>query len=397
MTLFGYGKTTQAIAKRFGNCNIYDDKFSALTIDKQNNHFYPSEDFDPNRSSLEVTSPGIPPTHHLIKSAKNLISEYDLFFENMPTSIWISGTNGKTTTTEMIYALLKENGALKGGNIGNPLADLDQKASIWILESSSFTLHYTKRAYPDIYILLPITPDHISWHGSFKSYEETKLKPLKMMREGGVAIVPKKYADTKNDALVIGYDNPSDLANEFDIDLDSINFSEPFLSDALLALAVEKILFDKTSYKVINSYQIGRHRVEKFIDRQKRVWINDSKATNPDAVIAALRGLDRSKKIYLILGGDDKDADQNKLFELLKSIDVEIFAIGKNAQKLKVLSSKIDKPCHLSHTLGSAIQKIDQAHNQNSIAILSPSAASLDQFDSYAQRGDLFIKLVKEI
>jgi UDP-N-acetylmuramoylalanine--D-glutamate ligase len=84
MTLFGYGKTTKAIAKKFGNCKIYDDKFSAVTLDKNGNEFLPSEMFDPQKSTLEITSPGIPPFNPLIKKAKNLIREYDLFSNSMP-------------------------------------------------------------------------------------------------------------------------------------------------------------------------------------------------------------------------------------------------------------------------------------------------------------------------
>ena len=108
----------------------------------------------------------------------------------MPFSIWISGTNGKTTTTQMLTHLLEKRGAVSGGNIGTPLADLDTEASIWVLESSSFTLHHTHLASPDIYLLLPITPDHLDWHGTPEQYEADKLKPLLTMKEGELALVP---------------------------------------------------------------------------------------------------------------------------------------------------------------------------------------------------------------
>jgi UDP-N-acetylmuramoylalanine--D-glutamate ligase len=396
MTLFGYGITTKAIAKRFGGCKIYDDKFSALTTDKLGNSFHPSEDFDPSVLDLEITSPGIPPHHPLIKKAKHLVSEYDLFAPDMPTSIWISGTNGKTSTTEMVQTLLKDKGSLAGGNIGEPVANLDPTAPIWILETSSFTLHYTLIATPNIYILLPITADHISWHGSFEEYEKAKLKPLTMMSEGSVAIVPKKYADIKSDALIVGYESVVDLADYFDIDLEKVNFKEPFLTDALLALSAEKILFDRLSYEKINSYQIGRHRVEEFKDSKGRVWINDSKATNPDATIAALTPY-KSKKIFLILGGDDKDANQCKLFETIKEYDLEIFTIGANESKLTSLAKDYNIPFTNCKDLKYAVKEIDKLHSIDTISLLSPAAASLDQYSSYAQRGEEFIKLVKSL
>jgi UDP-N-acetylmuramoylalanine--D-glutamate ligase len=134
-TLFGYGITTKAIAKKLGGgCIFFDDKTQTPYTDEDNNQIFPSNQFDSDKSKLEVTTPSVPPSHPLIKSAKNLQSEYDFFAKEMPFSIWISGTNGKTTTTQMLGHLLAKRGAITGGNIGTPLAELDTKAPIWILE-----------------------------------------------------------------------------------------------------------------------------------------------------------------------------------------------------------------------------------------------------------------------
>ncbi len=394
MTLFGYGITTKAIAQKFGGCKIYDDKFSALTTDKLGNEFHPSENFNPEVADLEVTSPGIPPSHPLIQKAKHLVSEYDLFAPDMPFSIWISGTNGKTTTTAMSEALLKDRGALAGGNIGTPLAKLDNDAPIWILETSSFTLHYTNIASPNLYILLPITPDHVSWHRGFEAYEEAKLKPLKTMKEGEIAILPKKYADVETMAMKVLYEDAHDLADYFDIDISKLQMKEPFLTDALLALASEKILFDTLSYETLNAFEIGAHRVEEFKDKKGRLWINDSKATNADATIAALSNY-HDKKIYLILGGDDKGADLSALFEVLKPLDIEVFAIGSNTDKILNATHAIGKVAHRCEVLEDAVIMIDEYHDNESVALLSPAAASLDQYPSYAKRGEDFISFVE--
>ncbi len=395
MTIFGYGKTTKAIVEKFGNCQVYDDKFSAVTFDKKGNEFLPPEMFDPQKSKLEVTSPGIPPSNHLIQKAQNLISEYDLFADTMPYSIWITGTNGKTTTTNMLQHLLKARGSLEGGNVGNPLGNLDEKAPIWILETSSFTLHYTNKATPNLYVILPISPDHISWHGSFEEYEKAKLKPLDTMQEGEAVILPKKYADYPTPAFKILYESSKDLAEYFEIDSDKIDFKEPFLTDALLALGVSKILFDEVDYEKINSFEIGKHRVEEFRDKQGRIWVNDSKATNADATIAALKSYE-DKKINLILGGDDKGADLTPLFEALQKYEAKIFAIGTNAKKINELSQEYNLPCTICDTLENAVKNIDNVGN-DSINLLSPAAASLDQFSSYSQRGDEFINLVNDL
>ena len=397
VSLFGYGITTKAIAEKLGNCQIFDDSFSGFAKDnKSENEFLQSDMFDPDKSDIEVTSPGIPPSNPLIKKAKNLVSEYDFFCNDMPYSIWISGTNGKTTTTAMIEYLLKTRGAVAGGNIGTPLAKLDKNAPIWVLETSSFTLHYTNKAKPNLYILLPISDDHTSWHGDFSEYERAKLKPIKTLKEGEIAIVPKKYLSLKTDGFLIGYETVEDLAREFDIELEKIEFSEPFLSDALLALAVTKILFDEVDYEKINSFSIGEHRVEKVKDSKGRVWINDSKATNLDATLAAVRGL-KDKEIFLILGGDDKGADLNPLFESLPK-NLSIFTIGSNEEKLNTLASSHDINSTPCQNLQNAINTISKIFTkQNQVALLSPAAASFDQFKSYADRGNQFKEFVRKI
>ena len=393
MTLFGYGRTTRAIAEKFGNCKIYDDKFSAVTFDTKGNEYLPPEMFDPDKSELEITSPGIPPHHPLIQKAKHLISEYDLFADTMPYSIWISGTNGKTTTTDMITHLLASRGAISGGNIGTPLAEMDPKAPIWVLETSSFTLHYTQKAKPDLYVLLPISDDHASWHGDFDSYEKAKLRPLEWMREGEAILLPEKYADLPTEGFKIPYKNAEDLAAYFGIETEKIRFKGPFLTDALLALGVSKILFDEIDYDLINAYRIGRHRMEEIRDTKGRLWVNDSKATNIDATIAALETY-KGRKIRLILGGDDKGADLTPLFERLGDYRIELYAIGSNARKIMRLAQKYAIPAHLCETLHEAVEAIGKTDDKEAVNLLSPAAASLDQFASYAERGDDFIKFV---
>jgi UDP-N-acetylmuramoylalanine--D-glutamate ligase len=388
MTLFGYGKTTSAIAKCFGNCKIYDDKFETKEP-FLSNELCPMDDFDPNQSTIEVVSPGISPEHKIVQSAKNLISEYDLFASQMPYSIWISGTNGKTTTTAMLTHLLKDKGALSGGNIGTPLAELDQSAKMWILETSSFTLHYTKIAKPNLYILLPISEDHISWHGSYEAYQAAKLKPLGTLAEGEIAIIPESFESIASNGSKMLYSDSQSLAKQFDIEIEKIHFREPFLMDALLAMAVSKILFNELDYDLMNQFVIDPHKVEYFRDKRERTWIDDSKATNCDATINALLGLP-TVPLHLILGGDDKGAELTPLFESLKNLDVRLYLIGKNYQKLAALAQAYQIEYQECGFLDVAVIKIDAQLEEKGIAILSPAAASLDQFSSYKARGIAF-------
>jgi len=404
LALFGYGKTTKAIAKLLGgNCTFFDDNTKELTVDIEGNKIYPSGKFSDSDFELEVATPSLYPNNPLVKNATNLISEYDLFLSNyyqlesMPFTIWISGTNGKTTTTQMTTFMLSKKGALSGGNIGTPLAELaDKNAPIWVLETSSFTLHHTKYAKPNIYMLLPITPDHLDWHGSKEAYIADKLKPLESMQEGELALVPKGLPLPKTDAWVAEYEEIEDLAKRFDIDISKIKFKGAFLLDSLFALITAKVLFDEVDYELINSFKVDAHRQEELKDCKDRIWINDSKATNIDATIQILN-LYNDKKIHLILGGDDKGVDLKELFEYLRNLNLIIYAIGSNTQKLEELSKVYNIKCYALFELQKALEIIDKEHTKESIAILAPAASSLDQFSSYAQRGNEFKDFIKNL
>lgn len=398
-SLFGYGKTTRAIAEilgeKFGGFAIYDDEFKEAKSDEFGNTLLNPSEFKADESAFEIPSPSFPPEHKLIKEAKNLMSEYDFFYDAMPKSVWISGTNGKTTTTQMTQHLLASFGSQMGGNVGVPLACLDTNAKIWVLETSSFTLHYTKKAKPEIYALLPITPDHLSWHKSFENYVADKLSLLGRLKEGDVIIVPEIYAQTPTKALVISYKDEFDLASKMSLNIDKIAFQTPFLMDAVLALSIEKIIFDKASYELLNAFIIEEHKLEEFKDAQNRLWVNDTKATNIDASLAALRRY-KDKKIHLIIGGDDKGVSLEPLFKEMKSLDINLYAIGSSTQKVLSLAKDYEIKAFECEILQKAVLLINENLKLGEVALLSPACASLDQFSSYAQRGEMFKKLVKE-
>lgn len=452
-SLFGYGKTTQAIARvlgaKFGGFDIYDDSFMQRKSDEFGNTLLNPCEFKADESAFEIPSPSFPREHKLIKAAKNLISEYDFFYDAMPKSIWISGTNGKTTTTQMTQHLLKEHGSQMGANVGVPLAELDTSARIWVLETSSFTLHYTRSAKPEIYALLPITADHISWHGSFENYERDKLSVLGRLKEGDIAILPKIQAQHKLakgcKGQIIAYEDEFDLADKMGINTDKISFQTPFLMDAVLALSIEKILLDKTSYDKLNAFIIEPNKLEELLDAQGRLWVNDTKATNIDAALAALKRY-QSKKIHLIIGGDDKGVSLRPLFETMKALKIELYAIGTSAEKILALADEFGIKAHKCELLQNAVALIDKNFsapnlsenlkknsanlkdganllnlknlkddlknanskekanhlnlansNHNEVALLSPACASLDQFSSYAKRGEVFKKCVSSL
>ncbi len=400
ISLFGYGKTTQAIAKnlvnKFGPFDIYDDHFQEENKDEWGNRLLNPKKFDEKLSELEIPSPGFPPNHTLIKKAKNLQSEYDFFYDAMPKSIWISGTNGKTTTTQMATHLLSHVGAVMGANVGFPLAELDLNAKIWILETSSFTLHYTHTAKPEIYALLPISADHLSWHGNFENYAKDKLSVLERMNECDIAILPEIYAKTPTKAYIISYKDEFDLAQKMNINIEKISFKSPFLLDAVMALSIEKILLDTLSYELLNHFIMEKNKLEELQDNQGRLWVNDTKATNENAVMAALERY-KDKKIHLIIGGDDKGVDLSTLFDFMKDFNIELYTIGVSTQKMLDYALKANLKAHKCEFLENAVQEISKTLKNNEVALLSPACASLDQFSSYAQRGEKFKEYVSKI
>jgi UDP-N-acetylmuramoylalanine--D-glutamate ligase len=412
--LFGYGLTTKAIASKLGGgCIFYDDNTKEPFTDEMGNKILPSSLFNPEESQLEVTTPSLKPDNPLILKAKHLLSEYDFFalrqaqetnltksvaepVEATPFTIWISGTNGKTTTTQMLTHLLEHRGAVSGGNIGVPLAAMDTEAPIWVLESSSYSLHYTKTASPNVYLLLPITPDHLDWHGTEEAYEADKLRPLLTMREGELALVPKGVDLPKTDAFVVEYDSIDFLSDYFNIDPERINFKAAFLEDAMLALAVTRVLFDEVDYERINTFKMDLNRQQEFHDAKGRLWVNDSKATNVDAAVQAIKAYN-DHHIHLIAGGDDKGVDLHPYFEAMRDTSLTLYTIGTNSEGLLSLAKEFNINAVESKTLENAVKAIDQNMQADDVGLLSPAAASFDQFKNYAQRGEIFMELVKQL
>lgn len=414
ISIFGYGVTTTPLVSFLNNqghkLNIYDDKFETISTDGFGNALLPSNAFEPESSDIEILSPGIPPYHQLVQRAQNLISEYDYFDTllkkeaNPPLSIWISGTNGKTTTTEMTTLLLEPYHAQSGGNIGTPLALLYQNKAtkIWVLETSSFTLHYTHKAYPRIYALLPVKEDHITWHGSFENYISDKLSPLTIMDNLTHAIIPAQFVNhkivTQYKGNLITYESSLDLAQKCSIALQDIVFKEPFLLDSVIALSIAKLACGADDIKRLNSFSIGKHRIEEFYDKHNRLWVDDSKGTNVDATIQAIKRY-ANTHLMLILGGDDKGANLTPLFESMQGADIEIFSIGANEERLATLAKQYGIPLTKCENLTNAMSKIhtkrapDTKDASKDVVLLSPAAASLDQFSSYKERGELFVSL----
>jgi UDP-N-acetylmuramoylalanine--D-glutamate ligase len=161
-------------------------------------------------------------------------------------------------------------------------------------------------------------------------------------------------------------------------------------------MATRKIIFDEINYELINEFVIDKHKVEEFKDSKNRLWIDDSKATNVDATINAIVPY-KENCIHIILGGDDKGANLVPLFENIKDLDITVYAIGTNSEKITNYCNEYNIKVENCTYLHVAVSKIDLVLEKNSVAMLSPAAASLDQFKSYAHRGDEFKNLVQKL
>ncbi|MRJ06873.1 MAG: UDP-N-acetylmuramoyl-L-alanine--D-glutamate ligase [Epsilonproteobacteria bacterium] len=390
--LLGCGVTAQSVIGE-GDWIVTDDSFQEVKRDNYGNLLVPPHLFPVEELELILTSPGFPPTHPLIRRGKGkIIGELD--YINYPGfQIWVTGTNGKTTTTEMIHHLFPE--SEMGGNIGVPLGRLDKNAPIWVVEVSSFQLHWTQQATPDILVILPITPDHLDWHGSMEAYIKAKLSPITRMDERGVVIYPadiEKYLPPNPKPFQIPYQSVEDLITFFR--LSPPKFPPPFTLDEVLARGVRKIL--RWDDPGLEGFKIDPHKVEEFKDYRGRVWVDDSKATNLDAVHGALNRY-QGRKIYLILGGVPKGQDFTPLFRRLARENVELFFIGKETDWLEKLGNKWRIPHHNVGTLERAVKEIDTLLTPEEVALLSPGCASFDQFRNYKERGEIFKRLVSQL
>jgi UDP-N-acetylmuramoylalanine--D-glutamate ligase len=216
------------------------------------------------------------------------------------------------------------------------------------------------------------------------------------MKEGELALVPKGLNLPKTNAYVVEYDSNEFVEEYFNLDSTQLRFKAAFLQDALLSLAVTKVLFDEADYALMNTFTLDAHRQEELKDTQGRLWVNDSKATNLDATVQAVKGY-ADKHIHLILGGDDKGVDLTPLFEVMEPLNLTLYTIGANSDRLLTLAKTYNVNAIESLDIQTAVKQIDRVHTLESIALLSPAAASFDQFKSYKHRGETFMELVKAL
>ena len=360
-----------------------------------------------NQVNYIVLSPGISllKNKKLSKFRKKIITDIDLFYlyKNKSKSIVVTGTNGKSTTCKLLAHLLQKNKfkCSLGGNIGTPILSLkNSKNSFVIIEASSFQLSHSKFICPDYALFLNFSNDHLDWHGTKKKYLNSKLKIFYLQKKKNFAIInkdfKKKFIENKFSGKLL-FPKIKDyrkIKKRINNNYLTLNINEENMSFVYTLSKLLKIS-DISFLKTMKSFKGLSHRFEIFLKKGNVTFINDSKATSFTAVESALRSL---KNIYWILGGLPKRNDKLKLSKFKKNI-IKCYITGKNINFFKnQIKGRIDST--ITKNLKNSIIKISkdiklQNHTHKSI-LLSPGAASFDQFENFEKRGEEFKKLCKK-
>ncbi|PMP59496.1 MAG: UDP-N-acetylmuramoyl-L-alanine--D-glutamate ligase [Sulfurihydrogenibium sp.] len=382
------------------------------------------------KPELIIVSPGVPFFKEIYRFAKKnripIISDIEYAYRFFKGDIIaITGTDGKTTTTSLIYDIFKSvssKNVFVGGNYGIPFINaVDKNYDLAVLELSSFQLYSTKTFKPKIAILLNISKDHLDWHKKIKHYVLSKFKIFKNQTEKDYLILnhddsclrniqakskvyyfslntlPKDkkgiFLKDKKDnqyLLTIRDVSEKDLVVKTKlIGLHNLqNIMASILAAYLYGLDLDKVL------EVIEKFEPLPHRIE-FVANIKGIsFYNDSKATTVQAVEKAIDSFD--KNVILILGGINKGGDFSTLKDKLKEKVKKAIIIGRDKEEIKRMIEDYTD-VELSSSLEDAVMKAFNSAEKGYTVILSPGCASFDMFKSYADRGEKFKKIVKNL
>jgi UDP-N-acetylmuramoylalanine--D-glutamate ligase len=376
-------------------------------------------DRDSNKYDLVVTSPGIDPASALGRnfwSRKiDIIGELELGWRSVETPvIAVTGTNGKTTTTEMLAQMLNQCGqkTIACGNIGKPLSEVARekiKYDVLTVEVSSFQLEMIKTFHPSIALWLNFAPDHLDRYRSVGEYRTAKLRVFENQTADDVAIVNANEQLPELRARKISFSAYSNRG-DFRLSEGVILFqNQPVLRMnqtklrgshnienvmATLAAGHARGLSFEQMAPPLSAYEPQPHRNE-FIRQIKGVdYINDSKATNLDALEKALQA--QSKPVILIAGGKDKGFTYESLRDLVKQKVRATILIGEMAKQIARDWDGAVKS-QFATSLADSVERARAVAQSGEVVLFSPGTSSFDMFKSYADRGDQFRALVQAL
>jgi UDP-N-acetylmuramoylalanine--D-glutamate ligase len=377
-------------------------------------------------ADLIVLSPGIPDTIPAIAAAKDagipIFAEIELAYRFLKgTLIAITGTNGKSTTTMLTGAMLKEGGkrSFLCGNIGTPLISFckDSRAEdYYVAEISSFQLETIHQFRPHIAALINLAEDHLDRYPSVEPYYLAKMRIFENQQS--------------NDFAVVNYDDPflrehanEIQANRFWFSRKEVPPSGVFSKDGLIrvvagmpvvnfnngalkgvhnlentlcaaSMALLCGVTPKAMQKAVENFHALPHRMERVGEVEGVSYYDDSKATNVDAVVKSLESFPGN--IFLIMGGKDKGCDYRILRDLVRERVKELLLIGEAADRISKELGDVRKP-QLYQTLQEAVQQAAAQAKAGDVVLLSPACSSFDMFTNYAERGRVFREAVENL
>jgi UDP-N-acetylmuramoylalanine--D-glutamate ligase len=344
-----------------------------------------------------IKSPGVPGEAPLVVAARErgilVWSEIELASRYLPSSIvGVTGTNGKTTTTELLGAIL---GARTAGNVGTALSELEGELGEdeWIVcELSSFQLEDVESFRPRIAILLNLEPDHLDRHGSFERYRDAKLRIFENQTADDVALVPRGFGPVPGSGRRVEFAADDELPAEPLIPGAHNRENAAAATAAARALGVP----EEAIAAALQTFPGVPHRLELVAEIDGVRWVNDSKATNTAAARRALTAF--ASPLHLILGGSLKGERFDAFAQDVARANVTIaYLIGEAAELLAKDLGYADVPFLLSVTLDRAVAEAATAAQPGEVVLLSPACASYDQFRDFEHRGEEFRRLVENL
>ena len=368
---------------------------------------------------MAILSPGIDPASRLARNFSSrgieMISELELGWRSSEIPvIAVTGTNGKTTTTELLAEMLNACGqrTIACGNIGKPLSEVAREKKpfdVLTVEVSSFQLEAIRTFRPSISLWLNFAPDHLDRYRSVADYRAAKLRIFENQMESDVAIVnaieklpavrPRKitfsaYADQADfrvsQGAIVYQDEP--ILRLADTKLRGLHNIENLM--ATLAAGMARGLSFEEMVAPLCAYEPRPHRCEFVREVGGVEYVNDSKATNLDAVDKALRA--QNKPVILIAGGKDKGFSFDPLRPLVKEKVRSTILIGEMAENIR-RSWNGAVECEIANSLTDAVERAHATAGPGEVVLFSPGTSSFDMFKSYGDRGDQFRALVRAL
>ena len=351
---------------------------------------------------LLIKSPGVPGESPLPAAARArgipVWSEVELGYRLLRNPlIGVTGTNGKTTTSELLGAMFRAAGSpvAVAGNVGRPLTSLDGalEKDAWIVcELSSFQLEDIHRLRPRVALLLNLEPDHLDRHGSYDAYRDAKQRIFENQTEADLAVVPRGFGPIPGGADRVEFHADDPLPAEPLIPGDHNREN----AAAATAAARAAGLGDSAIAEALRTFPGVEHRLELVAELDGIRFVNDSKASNTAAArrgIAAYAG----QPLRLILGGSLKGESFDELAEGLPPTVRSIDLIGEASDQLAAALGRAGRLYRRSGDLATAVGAAAGDAEAGDVVLLSPACASFDQFANFEQRGNEFRRLVGEL